>query len=168
MGPLGAIVMSVFAAILGAVGIASKTGGFGWAILLPIVISAVLIWRGIERLGSDRAANAAQDKRVGRIVMWASAAEGVGIFVVANVLMNAGLAARIVPGVAAIVGLHFVPMAYAIPFPRFYALAAVLLLVAAAGFSVGVGDAAVVGGVGAAIGLWAASALALGRSAKVG
>jgi len=168
MGPWGAIIMSVFAAILGAVGIASKTDGFGWAILLPLAISAVLTWWAIVRLGSERADETTADKRVGRIVMWASVGEGVGIFVLANVFANVGLAARLVPGIAAIVGLHFVPMAYAIPFPRFYALAAALLVVAAAGFTVGVGEAALVGGVGAAVGLWAASALALGRAAKIG
>ncbi len=67
--------------------------------------------------------------------MWSSIAEGVAIFVMINVFDNIGLADRVTPGMAAIVALRFMPMAYAIPFRPFYWIGAAIMVFAVAGSS---------------------------------
>jgi hypothetical protein len=67
----------------------------------------------------------------------------------------------VLPGIAAVVGLHFLPMGYFIPFRPFAVIAWLLLLAAAAGMVLRQPDGAVFAGIAAALALWAASALAL-------
>ncbi len=105
------------------------------------------------------------DTRIGKIMMWSSMAEGMGIFLLINVFSNIGLADRVLPGVSVIVGLHFLPMAYYVPFRPFYMLAAALLGVAALGFTLTATLGALVVGLGSAVALWVASILAVRRVA---
>jgi uncharacterized membrane protein len=67
------------------------------------------------------------------IVGIASAAEGVAIFVTAMVLLNLGRRDLVVPAVAIIVGLHFLPLALWLPAPIFYIPAALLVAIGMAG-----------------------------------
>ncbi len=163
MGPWGALIMSFFGGTFFAA--ASVIGG-GWK--NPLLIIPVLVFAGIAAIAQHRIRHAPPgafepDARAGRIISWASTAEGVGIPVVAMALANTGHNNLVLPGIAAVVGLHFLPMAYAIPFRPFYALAVFLLLAATAGFLLKQPLGAELAGMAAALALWAASAAALGR-----
>lgn len=70
-------------------------------------------------------------RRIGRLVGWASFAEGVAIFGGVQVVVRMGRPDLIVCLVAAVAGLHFLPLARWMPMPRYYLTG--LALVAAAG-----------------------------------
>jgi len=163
MGPWGALIMGFFGGIFFA---AASMIGAGWKtplLIFPVLVFAVIAgiaWRLI-RYAPPGAYE--PDAKAEKVISWASIAEGVGIPVVATALGITGHHNLVLPGIAVVVGLHFFPMAYAIPFRPFYALAVFLLLAAAAGFVLKQPEGAVIAGVAAALALWIASAFALGR-----
>jgi hypothetical protein len=67
---------------------------------------------------------------------------------------------------AIVVGLHFLPMAYAVPFRPFYLLGAALLAAGALGFVVTAPTGGEIAGFAGATALWIASALAIRRDAR--
>ncbi len=161
MGPVGASIMSGFAFVFC---VLARINGapVPWTMLvLPFLVSLILIILALRQIRNNVVARTSDDERVGRVIMWSSAAEGVGIFLAVNVLRNVGMAQYVMSGIAAVVGLHFLPMAGLIPFPRFYVLAAALLGVAGASFFLSPPIGALVAGVGAAVTLWLAAASAL-------
>jgi hypothetical protein len=85
------------------------------------------------------------------------------LFVAANLVTNLGHREMLLPAMALVVGLHFLPMAYAIPFRPFYALGFALLAAAALGFGVGQPLGGTVSGFAGAAALWMAALLAVRR-----
>jgi hypothetical protein len=164
VGPAGAIIMSFFG---GAFFLTALGNAVGWSspiLIAPFVIFLAVAFRAGLLIRSGRVAD--RSEHAGRVIMWSSIGEGVGIFILANVLVNMGYPRLVLPGIAAIVGLHFLPMARAIPFPPFYVLSAALLAAAAAGVVLAQPLGAEVAGVAAAIALWIASIAALYRRAS--
>ena len=98
--------------------------------------------------------------------MWSSIAEGIGLFIAANVVMNLGHRDLLLPAMALVVGLHFLPMAYAIPFRPFWLLGLSLLAAAALGFGLDQPAGGVVAGSAAALALTGAAVLALRRDVR--
>ena len=88
-------------------------------LLLPFFVSLMLIIVALRQSGKGVGPRTAEDERIDRVIMWSSAAEGVGILVAVNVLRNVGMAEHVMSGIAAVVGLHFLPMAKLIPFRDF-------------------------------------------------
>ncbi|WP_448662405.1 DUF7010 family protein [Sphingomonas sp. CJ20] len=132
-----------------------------WWVLPAVAISAaILLWTRHASDGSEDA----DRSHVGRLVAIWSSAEGVAIFVAANVLINLHMAERLLPTMAIIVGLHFLPLARGIPARIYYWSGAALILVGAIGWLLPAGDTPLVTGLLAAATLWV-SALA---SAKRG
>lgn len=163
MGPWGAIIMSFFGGVFFA---AASVMAVGWKI--PLLLTPVLVFAIFATLASCRIKHAPPgsfepDARSGKIISWASIAEGVGIPVIAMALANTGHNDILLPGIALVVGLHFVPMAYAIPFRPFYLLAAMLILAALAGALLKQPAGSIMAGISASFALWAASTLALTR-----
>ena len=164
MGATGAVIMSFFAAVFASMALAIRSG---WHTSLPFL--PFLIFAGIAiaaRVLSRRAGQRPDaPKRTGRVILWSSVAEGVGIFVAANVVANLGHPELLLPAIALVVGLHFLPMAYLIPFRPFYLLGGTLVAVAV----LAVGRPDLVGarsaGFAAALVLWTAALLALRRQA---
>jgi len=163
MGPWGALIMSFFGASF-----------FAWASVLaagrrtPLFIVPLIVWPSIAysawRLINRAARGAyAPPRRAARIMSWASAGEGVGIPIVALALANTGHQDVVLPGIAAVVGLHFLPMAWAIPFKPLYGPAASLLSASAIGFGLSQPAGSILVGVVSAITLWVASIFALWR-----
>jgi len=158
-------ILSFFALVWLSAGLA--TGG-QWAplpMLAAAGISASLVWSALraDRLHQTPALPAAERKRINRLVTWASAAEGIAIFVTVNVLINLGLAAYQLCAVAIIVGLHFIPLSR-IPRAGLYNVTAACMV--ALGLLGCVLPAAVrplVVGVGAACICWLTAASALVR-----
>lgn len=167
MSPAGALIMSVFAAVWCVVGM--RASGTGWlgAILPALGITGALVLVAL-RLGRNASPlSEAEQSRQGRLVGWASAAEGVAILIAANVLANTGHRALTASAVAIIVGLHFVPLARGLPAPSYYATAALLVGIGIAGALAAdptrhVRDVSI----GAAVVLWATAASVLWRSAR--
>ena len=105
----------------------------------------------------------APSERAGRVIMWSSIGEGVGLFVAANLVMNLHRPDLLLPAMALVVGLHFLPIAYAAPFQPFYILGGALILAAIAGFTLRGPAAGSVAGLAAAVALWTAATLAIRR-----
>ena len=166
MGPWGAIVMSFFGSvdlIWAAWPYAVRPAAYGvaFAAFFSVVIAAR------RRLRDTPALAMQPDARAQRIISRASIGEGVGVPLVAIALANTGHADAVLCGIGLVVGLHFVPMAYAIPFPSFYPPAAAIILAAIVGFALPQPTGSAVAGVGAAAALYLAAGAALRRSRMV-
>ena len=69
--------------------------------------------------------------------MWSSIGEGIGLFLAANIVINLHRPDLLLPAMALVVGLHFLPIAFAAGFRPFYVLGLALIAVASSGFIVG-------------------------------
>lgn len=129
-----------------------------WLVIaLGVCLSAVLIWLNQQQRREPSPMPANEQKRIGRVFMWSSIGEGVGIFVVLNILINAGLADRFMAGVALVVGLHFIPIGLKVPMKVALLLAAVLFTISVVGFVIPSPEyAALFVGCAGAITLWTA------------
>ena len=90
----------------------------GWTnplLLLPIAIFRYTGVSGIVLL-QRRATARFGTPHDYEVILWSTIGEGIGIFLFLNVLVNINHQDLILPDMAAVVGLHFIPMAYAIPF----------------------------------------------------
>jgi FtsH-binding integral membrane protein len=95
-------------------------------------------------------------RRIARVVMWASAGEGIAIVAAVNALNWVGLPDYAICALAVIVGLHFVPLARGIPNARFYNITAVALVaLGVAGCVIPPAQRGLVVGTVAAMILWA-------------
>jgi hypothetical protein len=156
MRSTGVTIICVFAAIWWSLGLASAGYGslpwlaVGAAISLGLVAAAVR---------SDRLAPRPQHaggRRGWSTVGIASFAEGVAILVTVNALNWLGLPGYAACGIAIIVGLHFVPLARALPYAAVYNYtAAALVSLGLAGCFVPQTTRDLFVGVGAACILWA-------------
>lgn len=162
MGPWGAIIMAVFATAFGMAGIAPTTGTASPLLLLPIILAAPIVVRGVQRVVRPDPPGGI---RTGRIIMWSTMTEAIAILAVVNVFRNVGLADVVLPGIALVVALHFVPIGWASGMRRFFGLAAALGVAALAGLALRGAVGTLIAGVGAAIALWLAAILALQRPA---
>ena len=82
-----------------------------WFLAGGPIISVLLIFVARRRLSGAPPRPPEEAKRAGRIVGWAAGGEGILIAVVANLLTHNGQRALVLPAVAIIVGLHFLPLA---------------------------------------------------------
>ena len=119
----GIWVLNIFAAIWFVVGVIGA--GLPWAALvIPAAVSGALLGWG-SRAAADSRVPAAH---VGRLVGIWSAIQGVAIFVAVTICQNIGARDAIVPVIAIIVGLHFLPLARGIPVPLYYATGLALIV----------------------------------------
>jgi hypothetical protein len=102
-------------------------------------------------------------ERAARAIMWSSIGEGIGLFVAANIVINLHRPDLLLPAMALVVGLHFLPIAKAASFRPFYLLGAALIVAALAGVIVSAPGGGKIAGLGAGIGLWIAAILAVVR-----
>ena len=135
MTSTGALIMAFFATVWWVVGLRAAGHGPALVFLVPLGVAAALVFaaRRPLREPASRAIGPAEEARRGRLVGWASAAEGVGIFVAANVLVNTGHRDALAPVIALIVGAHFVPLARGLPAPAYYVTAGALVGLGAVG-----------------------------------
>ncbi len=156
MRSIGVTVICVFAAVWWGVGLASAGFGtwpglaMGAAISLGFVAAAIRA----DRLAPRR--HHADAHRGWGMVAIASSAEGVAILVSVNVLNWLGLPGYFLCSVAVIVGLHFVPLARALPYGGVYNYtAAALVAVGVAGCFLPEPVRNLLVGIGAACVIWA-------------
>jgi hypothetical protein len=156
----GIWVLNIFAAIWGMGGIMVGHGSV-WLAVVPIAISAALLfWSSRRPVGTG---NPVEGDHVGRAVGIATAIEGVAIFVVANVLINLHMPTLLLPAIAIIVGLHFLPLARWIPVPLYYRTSAGLIAVGLAASFFPPENRAIATGIAAAAVLWVSGVMLVRR-----
>jgi hypothetical protein len=142
---IGALVMTGFGAFWMVSG-ANALGLLTWEMWLIIAILTGLLCLGaLRRLQAARrmptaAATASQSqpiqtrrRRFGIVLAF----EWVPIFLVVFILGRTGHPELILPAIAVIVGLHFIPLAILFDFPLYYWTGAAFVLVAVASFAIG-------------------------------
>jgi len=141
MSVTGALILAFFASVWWIVGLRAASHGPALVYLVPVVVAAALgsvFWGVAQRRGaSPSAVDDAEEARRGRLVGWASAAEGIAIFIAANVLVNTGHRDAIAPTIALIVGAHFVPLARGLRAPAYYLTAGALAGLGVIGLTIG-------------------------------
>ena len=170
MSITGALILGFFATVWWVIGL--RAAGHGAAVVypVPIVVAAAIgfaAWRQGRRGDVGEVEDAGEKARRDRLVGWASAGEGIAIFIAANVLVNTGHRGAVASAVAIIVGAHFVPLARGLPAPAYYGTAGVLVLLGLAGLAIP--DPALrltVVSAGAAAVLWLTAVSALRRAGQ--
>ncbi|WP_241127195.1 hypothetical protein [Novosphingobium terrae] len=104
--------------------------------------------------------------KAARMITISSIGEGVGLFIASNLVVNLHHEAWLLPAMALVVGLHFIPIAHAAAFRPFYALGGGLIIGALAGFVIPAPTGGAISGFLAVICLWIAASAALWRDAR--
>ena len=162
MGAWGAIVMGLFGTLFAALTMNRELHWSGLRLGWPFVTFAVIAVAAVVVIRQP-GAGPTPSKRAQRAMMWSTVAEGVGIFIASNMVVQVGHPELLLPAMALVVGLHFLPIARAAAFWPFYVLGAALLFASAVGFGVRPPAGSVVAGAAAAAALWTAAVLALRR-----
>src|SRR4051812_39525372 len=121
MGAWGAIIMSFFGSLFATLTLLFEFGWTGMVLGLPYVIFAAIALAAIiviRRPGEG----IVPSRQAERVIMWSSIGEGVGLFLVANIVINLGHRELLLPAMAVVVGLHFLPIAHATGLRAFYGL----------------------------------------------
>jgi hypothetical protein len=134
-----------------------------WWLVLPPLLSAGLIWLGSRAVAV--AGPPGMSARIGRTVGLWSGIEGVAIFIAIGVALRTKRPGAIAPVVAIIVGMHFLPLAYAMPFPAYYATGTALISIGCIGFWLRQAQTKIFVGLAAAIVLWTTAALVVAQIA---
>jgi len=134
----------------------------GVALLLPFLIFVIvgLLAAFIIRLPGDR--NVLSEKAE-QTIMWSSIAEGVGLLIASTIIANLHRPEWQLPVMALVVGLHFIPIAFAASYLPFYALGSSLIVSAVVGFIAAAPTGGQIAGIVAATSLWIAAFLGLAR-----
>ena len=162
MGAWGAIIMGFFGAVFAGLTMHRQLQVTDAALAGPFVVFAAIGLAAVHviRLPGTGLVPSAKAERT---IMWSSIAEGVGLFLAANIVANLHRPDLLLPAMAMIVGLHFLPIASAASFRPFYLLGAVLIIAAVAGFILSAPTGGTIAGLAAALGLSVAAVLAVGR-----
>jgi hypothetical protein len=166
MQKYGIMIMSGFAALWFVWGLSALPSFNGVWLLVPFAVSGAMIGLALR---IPVAASQAERRDVGRIVGWASGIEFVAIFAANTALGMTGHAGLAVCATLAIVGLHFLPLAYFLQVRNYYLAGSALVALAAYGLTIG-GDTKrlLVLGVGAAVLLWITCLAAFARKPRGG
>jgi hypothetical protein len=162
MGARGAVIMGFFGAVFAALTLHWQWQLGNGMLVLPFIVFLVIVVAAAHTLRLPGSGILLSEK-TRKALMWSSTGEGIGIFLVSNVVINLHRPDLLLPGIALVVGLHFLPIAHAAAFRPFYLLGAVLLLSAAVGFIVAAPLGGEIAGSAAALGLWYASIAAISR-----
>ncbi|NVN43513.1 hypothetical protein HW537_06305 [Asaia siamensis] len=162
MGAWGALIMSFFGAVFASLTLYWYLDLSGIALAVPflgfLMIGITAMY--VIRLSGDGIKPTPKEERA---IMWSSIGEGIGLFLASNIVMNLHRPDLLLPSMALVVGLHFLPIAFAAGFRPFYVLGAALIVAATVGFVVGAPIGGEVAGLMAAGALWLASGIAIRR-----
>jgi hypothetical protein len=166
MGARGAIILGFFGAVFAALTLHLQWQVMGVRLVLPFIVFLAIGAFAVHtiRLHGD---GIGLSKKTRKALIWSSTGEGIGIFVAANIVNNLQRPDLLLPAIALVVGLHFLPIAHAAAFRPFYVLGAFLLLSAGVGFLVAAPLGGKIAGSAAALSLWFAAVAAIGRDRKV-
>ena len=162
MGAWGALIMSFFGAVFAALTMYWQGHVSGSDLALPFIVFALIGMVAAYVIRQPGPGMALPD-RVGRVIMWSSIGEGVGLFIASNVVINLHRLDLRLPAMALVVGAHFLPIAHAASFPPFLVLGGALIVSGLAGMVIGGDAGGLLAGSMAAGALWLAALLALRR-----
>jgi hypothetical protein len=165
MGAWGAIIMGFFGALFAALTMFWQFRVQGIALAGPFVISAAIAYVAANVLRSP-GEGIVPSSRVERAITWSSVGEGLGLFIAANLVTNIHRPDLLLPAMALVVGLHFLPIGFVAEFIPFYALGAALIISAMMGFLIEAPTGGAIAGFMATGGLWIAAGLALRRDRR--
>ncbi|WP_215764571.1 hypothetical protein [Gluconobacter sp. P1D12_c] len=162
MGAWGALIMSFFGAVFASLTLYWHLNSSGIALAVPflgfLLIGLAAIY--VIRLSGDGIKPTPKEERA---IMWSSIGEGIGLFLASNIVINLHRPDLLLPSMALVVGLHFLPIAFAAGFRPFYVLGAALIVAATVGFLMGAPMGGEVSGLMAAGAVWLASVIAIRR-----
>lgn len=151
----GVWVLNIMAFVWGAAGILVAHAPLWWMVV-PAILSVASV------LHAQRATHGqpphVEGEHVGRLVGIWTGIEGVAIFLAANVLINLHRPDAVMPAIAIIVGLHFLPLAKGIPVRLYYATGAALVAIGAVALVAPPWHLPLATGASAALVLWLSSA----------
>jgi NADH:ubiquinone oxidoreductase subunit 6 (subunit J) len=161
------VTLCVFATLWFAFGLYSA-GSHLWVLYGIAVVLSVALVLGVPK---NDASPAGTRRHRARVIGIASGLEALAIVAALLVIPPSQQAHWVTPVIAAIVGLHFIPIAHYLPYKPYYIAGIALVCVAVAGAAIdlaGFGDAAsqLTVGLGSAIVLWLTSA-AIVRTARL-
>lgn len=162
MGAWGAIIMSFFAGVFVSLTMHWQWHVSGLKLAIPFAFSAVMALAAAYTIRKP-GVGLTPSKEGEKAIMWSSIGEGIGLFLAANIVINLHYPQFLLPSMAIVVGLHFLPIAYAEKFRPFYLLGLVLILSAILGFEIDAPYGGELAGIMAASSLWLASLMAIRR-----
>ena len=162
MGAWGALIMSFFGAVFASTTLYWQWHLYGVTLALPF-LGFILIGLAASYVIRTPGEGIKPSPKEERAIMWSSIGEGVGLFLAANIVMNLHRPDLLLPSMALVVGLHFLPVAFAAGFRPFYVLGTTLIVAAIMGFIVRAPTGGEVAGIMAAGALWLASGIAVRR-----
>jgi hypothetical protein len=165
MGAWGAIIMAFFGAVFVALTVFWQFGIGGIVLAAPFLVFAGIAYFAARVLRGP-GTGLVPSKEVERAISWSSIGEGIGLFLAANIVINLHRPELLLSAMALVVGLHFLPIAFAARFVPFFLLGGGLVALAIIGFIIPPPIGGMIAGFGAAAALWVASILALRRDQK--
>jgi hypothetical protein len=162
VGAWGALIMSFFGAVFASMTLYWQWHLYGVTLALPF-LGFILIGFAASYVIRTPGEGIKPSPKEERAIMWSSIGEGVGLFLAANIVMNLHRPDLLLPSMALVVGLHFLPIAFAAGFRPFYVLGTTLIVAAIMGFIVRAPTGGEVAGIMAAGALWLASGVAVRR-----
>ncbi len=162
MGARGAVIMGFFGAVFAALTMRLQWHVGAAMLVLPFIVFLAIAAAALHTMGL-KGNGIVLSERTKKALLWSSTGEGIGIFIASNVVTNLGRPDLLLPAIALVVGLHFLPIAYAAAFRPFYVLAAFLLLSAMTSLLVAAPVGGELAGIAAALSLWFASLAAIHR-----
>jgi hypothetical protein len=162
VGAWGALIMSFFGAVFASLTLYWQWHLSGVILALPF-LAFVLIGFAASYVIRTPGEGIKPSPKEERAIMWSSIGEGVGLFLAANIVINLHRPDLLLPSMALVVGLHFLPIAFAAGFRPFYVLGIALVAAAMMGFILGAPTGGEVAGFMAAGALWLAAGIAVRR-----
>jgi hypothetical protein len=166
MGARGAIIMGFFGAVFATLTMYLQWQVGGAMLALPFIVFLAIAAAAAHTMGL-KGDGIVLSRNIKKALMWSSIGEGIGIFLASNVVSNLHRPDLLLPAIALVVGLHFLPIAYAAPFRPFYVLGTFLLAYAVIGFQEAAPIGGDIAGISATLSLWFASVAAIGREQQV-
>lgn len=118
MGAWGALIISFFGAVFASLTLYWHMDLSGIALAVPflgfLLIGLAAMY--VIRLPGDGIKPTPKEERA---IMWSSIGEGIGLFLASNIVINLHRPDLLLPSMALVVGLHFLPIAFAAGFRRF-------------------------------------------------
>lgn len=136
-------------------------------LLAVLAVTILLLWRAyvtynFNSLALKREKDSIENRRKQRVFNLVNVGQWVAIFVVAGILLMAGLENLILPAVILIIGAHFIPLARLFNYtPHYITGAAMMLLAATYPLVAPEGPTSSIGALGAGLILWLSAAWAV-------
>ncbi len=166
MGARGAVIMAFFGAVFAALTMHLQWQVGSAQLALPFVGFLAIAGAAFHtvRLSGN---SIVLSERTRKALIWSSVGEGIGIFLAVNVVNNLHRPDLLLPAMALVVGLHFLPIAHAASFRPFLVLGMFLVTASCIGFVVASPVGGEIAGIASALALWFASAAAIHRERRI-